>query len=123
MVVLGQDYQVVTAVVSVLLDLVLFTVAGHIHFAAEDRFERLQALFGALLVDAGTIVGQFFHAVHYSMVGKGHAAHAVSDSLVYEMRNLGLSVENRVVGVYMQVNEIFHNGVKNMFLAVKVTDN
>ena len=123
MVVLGQDYQVVTAVVTVLLDLVLFTVAGHIHFAAEDRFERLQALFGALLVDAGTIVGQFFHAVHYSMVGKGHAAHAVSDSLVYEMRNLGLSVENRVVGVYMQVNEIFHNGAKNMFLAVKVTDN
>jgi hypothetical protein len=42
------------------------------------------------------------------MVGNGHAALTVGYSLVNQTLNLRLAVKNRIVGVNVQVYEVFH---------------
>ena len=89
----------VAGVVAGSLVAVLLMMVSDIHLAAEDGLERLQALTLALLVDRGTVVGKLLDAVHHTVVGDGHTLHAVLDGFVDKMRDLGLAVEDAVMGV------------------------
>ena len=54
------------------------------------------------------VVEEFLYPHHVAMVGNGHSAHAVLQGLVHEFRNACLAVEDGVLGVYVQVYEVFH---------------
>jgi hypothetical protein len=82
---------------------------GYVHFAAEDGFERFLPVSFALLVDAVAVVEEIFDAEHVAVVGDGHAFHAVVDSFVDKPLYTRLSVEDRVISVYVEVYEILHN--------------
>ena len=94
---------------------------GHIHLTAEDGLEGFEALFLALFVHAVADVVKFLNAKHIAVIGDGHAFHAVADSFIYKLLDTRLSVENRVVGMYMQMYEIFHFlSVNSWFRAPKL---
>ena len=111
----------VAAVVSILLHHVFLAVAGHIHLATDDGFERFEPVFLALLVDTAAVIDELLDTEHGTMVGDGHAFHAVVDGFVYEIRYLGLPVENRVLGVNVEVNKIFHH-VKKLLSALSYAE-
>ena len=54
------------------------------------------------------IVEEFLDAHHVAMVGHCHSAHAVAHSLVYELRDGCLTVENRVLCMNMEMNKVLH---------------
>ena len=110
-VVLRKHDEVIAACVALLLHTVGFGAACHVHLATEDGLERLLALFLQLAVYLVAIVVQLFHAKHIAVVGDSHAAHTVSHGLVDKLFHRRLSVENGVVGVYVQVYEVFHRAV------------
>ena len=86
----------------------LRTITRDIHLTAKDRFERFQPLLFATLVDAAHIVMEFLDAEHVSMVGNGHASHTIADGFVHQSFDTGLSIKYRVIGMYVQMYEIFH---------------
>ena len=94
LIVFSQDDKMVAAHVAVLLHLIGFSVASHIHFASDDGFKLGQALFFAFAVHLFTIVVKLFCAEHVAMVCEGHASHTVGHGLVYETLHARLSVEN-----------------------------
>ena len=106
--VLGQHNQVIAT--QVLLGLLQVHVApsGHIHLTSEDGLERLQSLFLASLVDTIAYIMEFLDAEHIAMVSDGHAFHAVGNSLVNQFLDTRLTVKNRIIGMYVQMYEIFH---------------
>ena len=110
-VVLRKHDEVIAARIALLLDTVGFGAARNVHLATEDRLERLLALVFQLAVYLVAVVEQLFHAEHIAMVGDSHAAHAVSHGFVDKLFHRRLSVENGVVGVYVQVYEVFHRAV------------
>ena len=108
-VVLGQQYEVVAAQVAAFLRLVLLLVVGHIHLASEYRLERLQPLGLAFAVHLVAVVEQLLHAEHIAVVGDGHALHSVGYGLVNQLGNARLTVEYRIIGMYVKVYEVLHN--------------
>ena len=114
-VVLCQDDEVIARLVAGLLVLVLLVMVRYIHLTAKDRLERLQSVGLALLVDTGTIVRELLDAIHHAVVGNGHALHAVLDGFIDQVRHLGLTVKYRIMSMYVQMNEIFHQ-----FFSLKV---
>ena len=91
----------IAALVLLAVLLLLGTIARHVHLAAENGLERFQTLLLALLVDALTVVEKLLDAKHVAVVGDGHALHAVADGLVHQLRDFRLSVEYRIVGMYV----------------------
>ena len=55
------------------------------------------------------IIVKLLDAHHVAVVGHGHAAHLIADGLVYECGNGGLPVEDRILGVYVQMYKVFHS--------------
>ena len=110
-VVLRKHDEVIAARIALLLDTVGFGAARNVHLATEYWLERLLALIFQLAVYLVAVVEQLFHAEHIAMVGDSHAAHAVSHGFVDKLFHRRLSVENGVVGVYVQVYEVFHRAV------------
>ena len=108
LVVLGQHDEVVAALVLLAAAKRLRAVARHIHLAAEDGLEGLQSFLLAAFVHVVHNVVELLDAEHVSVVGDGHAAHAVADGFVHEVLDFRLSVEYRIVRMYVQMNEIFH---------------
>jgi hypothetical protein len=51
---------------------------------------------------------KFFDAEHVTVIGDGHALHAIFYRLVDKPFYARLSVEYGVVGMYVQMYEIFH---------------
>ena len=115
-VVLRKHDEVIAARVALLLDTVGFGAARNVHLATEYWLERLLALVFQLAVYLVAVVEQLFHAEHIAMVGDSHAAHAVSHGFVDKLFHRRLSVENGVVGVYVQVYEVFHRAVAKFLL-------
>ncbi len=100
-VILGQHDEVPSALVA-LVGLTKFLLAvGHIHLTAENGFERLQPFLLAAAVYLIAIVEQLLHAEHVAVVGDGHAAHAVANSLVNQFLDTRLSVEDTIIGMYV----------------------
>ena len=58
---------------------------------------------------------KFFDTEHVAVVGDSHAAHAVADGLVYKPFDARLAVQDRVVGMYVKMYEIFHSCYKCKF--------
>ena len=108
--VLCQQDEVVAAVVAQLLLLALLLAVGHIHLAPEDGLEGLEPLLLAVFVHTCGDVEELLDAEHVAVVGDGHSAHAVVDGFLHEVLDARLAVEYRVVGVYVQVYEVFHRG-------------
>ena len=54
------------------------------------------------------VVGKFLDAKHVAMVGDGNTLHSVFHGFVHQLADAGLSVEQRVLGVYVQMNKIVH---------------
>ena len=91
----------IAASVAVFLHLVLLAVSGHIHLAPEDRLKGFESFLRPFAIYPVAVVEEFLYAEHVSMVGYGHTLHSVANSLVNESRNTRLSVEYRVVCMYM----------------------
>ena len=114
-VVLGEHNQVVARGIAVFLYLVFLLVVRHIHFAPENRLESQNAVlifyivlnfFFAFFVSFlefflkfceillcvsfyfRYVVGKFFYSHHVSVIGDGHAPHAVGNGFVYDVGNL-----------------------------------
>jgi hypothetical protein len=51
---------------------------------------------------------KFLDAEHVTMVGNGHAAHTVGYSLVNQPFNARLTVQNRVICMYVKMYKVFH---------------
>jgi hypothetical protein len=94
--------------VSMLLDLALLRAVGHIDLTTEDGFEGFLARFLQLAVLLVAHVEELFDAEHVSMIGNGHTFHTVTDSFVYQLLDAGLTVEYRIICMYVQVYEVFH---------------
>ena len=99
--ILGQYDQVVTAQVLLMFLQTLIATTSHIHLTAEDGFERFESFFLTTLVHVVTDIVKFLDAEHITVVGDGHAFHAVVDCLIDEPFDTRLSVENGVVGMYV----------------------
>ena len=108
LIVLRQHNKVVATHVSILLHLVRFSMSCHIHLTADDRFKFWQPFFFALAVNLFAVVKKLFRAEHVAMIGQCHTAHAVGYGLIHEALYARLSVEYRIICVYMKVNEVFH---------------
>ena len=108
-VVFGEHDEVPSALVVLVLVAVGLGAPCHIHLASEDGFEGFLALFFEFLVFLVAVVEQLFHSHHVAMIGDGHSPHTVADGLVDQTLYAGLSVEQRIVSVYMQVYEVSHN--------------
>ena len=113
----------VTAHIALILLSVALGTACHIHLAADDRLERFESLLLAVFINLAAIVGEFLDAEHHTVVGYRHTLHAVLDGLIYQMRYLRLAVEDGVLGVYMQMNKIFHYLFKIRILTTKLRRN
>ena len=130
-----EDNEVVSAHVFLAFHVVL-GVARHVHLAAEYRFEGkhgfllADVIFELFAFTAGGVcefiltfcelvfgfafyfvhvVEKLLYSHHVSVVGYGHAAHAVLYGFVNEPRNACLAVENGILGVNVKVYEVFHN--------------
>ena len=101
MLVLGQHYQVVSS--QVLLSVLQHHVSStcHIHLATKDRLEWFKSVFFALFVHSVAYVVKFLNSEHVAVVGDGHTLHAVADSFVYKLFDARLSIEYRVVCMYV----------------------
>ena len=97
----------VTSAVDVLV-LIIERALGHIHLAAEDGLERLLPLLLQRFVFLGNVVEIFFHAHHVAMVCNGHATHPVFDGFIDQSGNTGLTIQERVLSVYVKVYKILH---------------
>ena len=82
-----------------LFHLVFLAVVGHIHLAAEDGFEGLLALIHQFSVNARHIIEELLDAEHVAVIGDGHAPHTISNSLVHQLGNARLPVENRIISM------------------------
>ena len=82
-------------------------LVGAVAQCGQFGFCRLFVLGGTSFLLAH-IVEKVFYAHHVAMIGERHSAHAVGHGLVYETRDGGLTVEQRVVGVNVQVYERNH---------------
>ena len=122
-IILGKYNEVITAHIALILLSVGFGSACHIHLAAYDRLERFESLLLAVFINLAAIVGEFLDAEHHTVVGYRHTLHAVLDGLIYQMRYLRLAVEDGVLGVYMQMNKIFHYLFKIRILTTKLRRN
>ena len=71
-------------------------IFDHIKFAAHNRFDPLLGGFGHKLE----------HAKHVAVVGDGHGGHIVPFSLLNQLLNVGLPVEQRVLGVAVEVRKL-----------------
>ena len=117
LIVLGQNDEVPSTLVMVLLATVGLRAAGHIHLATENRLEFRLAFGLPLLVDLVAIVKQFLDTHHVAMIGDGHAAHAVGQGFIDKFVDARLSVEDGIIRMYVQVDEISHRSE----LTLKVT--
>ena len=122
-IILGKYNEVITAHIALILLSVGFGSACHIHLAAYDRLERFKSLLLAVFINLAAIVGEFLDAEHHTVVGYRHTLHAVLDGLIYQMWYLRLAVEDGVLGVYMQMNKIFHYLFKIRILTTKLRRN
>ena len=106
--VLCQYNQMPSALV--LLDFAqsLVATACHIHLTTEDGFEWIQPLFLAFAVHFTAIVEKILYAEHIAMVCYGHSAHSVCYGLVHKARNAGLSVQQRILGMNVEMYEVLH---------------
>ena len=86
----------------------LAAVAGHIHLTTENRLERLLAFLLAFLVHRLAVVGEFLNSEHVSMIGYSHTFHPVGNSLVDKPLDARLTVEYRVICMYVEMNEVLH---------------
>ena len=102
------DEVIATLVIPGLLQMHVATTR-HIHLTAEDGLERFEAVFLTLFVHAVADVVKFLNAEHVAVIGDGHALHAVADGFIYKLLDTRLTIEDRVVGMYMQMYEIFHS--------------
>ena len=100
-IVLSQHDQVIAT--QILLGFLQSHVAapGHIHLTSEDGFKWFQSFLLPLLVDTNADIMKLLHAEHITMIGDGHALHAVSDSLVDQFLDTGLSIQYRIICVYV----------------------
>ena len=119
--ILSQYYQVITTQVLLGLFQVHVTSSGHIHLTSEDGLERFQSLFLPCLVDTIADIMELLNAEHVTMVSDGHALHAVGNSLVNQFLDARLSVQNRIIGMYVQMYEIFHRFSVSFVLSPKDT--
>ena len=55
------------------------------------------------------IVGEFLDAEHVSMVGHRDPLHSVFHGFIHQLTDAGLTIKQRILGVYMQMNKILHN--------------
>ena len=107
-IVFRENDEMISAHVAHLLHLVLFPASCDIHLAAQDGLERLLTFRLPLFVYTLAIIIEFLYSEHVAMVCYRHALHPVSHSLVYEALDAGLSVENRIISMNVQMYEIFH---------------
>ena len=91
----------ITAHILFAVFLLLGTVASHVHLASENRFEGLQSLLLATLVNANTVIVKLLDAEHIAMVRDGQAAHTIGYGLVHQILNLRLSVKYRIISMYV----------------------
>ena len=82
LVVLGQDDQVITTHIRLVYLARFITVSGHVHLASEDGFERFLPFFLEFSVHLVASIEELLNAEHITMIGNGHATHAVGDRLV-----------------------------------------
>ena len=96
-IVLGEHDEVVTTHIALVLLTVAFGTSSHIHLTTDDRLEGFQSFLLSVFVDFSTIVNEFLDAEHHTMIGYSHTLHAILDSLVNKMRNLGLTIEDGIL--------------------------
>ena len=120
--VLCQQDEVVARQVAVLLYLAFFLSVCHVYFAAEDGLEGFLAGFLELAVLLVAHIEELLDAEHVAVVGHGHAFHAVADGLVHQLLDAGLSVKNRIIGVYVQMYEVFHFSCRFVYAKINQKD-
>ena len=76
-------------------------MARDIHLTAKDGNEGIQSFLLTSFVDAAHIVVKLLDAKHIAVVGNGHASHSVGNSLIYQAFDTRLSIEYRVISMYM----------------------
>ena len=64
------------------------------------------------------VIIELLDSEHIAVIRHGDSRHAVGHGLVHQMRDAGLSVENRILGVYVQMYEIGHN--PSLFIFTKI---
>ena len=108
--VLGQHDEVPSALVRLALFQVFgIASSGHIHLAAENGLEGLLPLRLTLLVHPVDVVEELLHAEHVAVIRDGHTLHAVGDGFIHQTGDGSLSVQQRILGVHVQMYEIDHN--------------
>ena len=108
LVVLGQYDEVVASKVFFRLTQIHISTTGHIHLTTKDGLERIKSVLLALFVNTHADVVKFLNTEHVSMIGNSHALHAIVNGFIHKLFDARLTIQNRVVCMYMQMYEIFH---------------
>ena len=93
LVVLGEYDEVVASDVRLIGTARLISVLGYVHLTAEDGLERLLPFFLSFAVHLITIVEELLDTEHITMIGNGHATHAVGHRLVHKTIDARLSIK------------------------------
>ena len=104
--VLGKHDEVPARLVLLPLVHVFVAATRYVHLAAEDGLEGFLPFLLPFAVDGVADVVELFDAEHVAVVGESHAAHAVGYGLVHHLLDGGLTVEQRVLRVNVEVYEV-----------------
>ena len=100
-IVLGKHDQVIATHILLATPQLLGTITRHIHLTAKDGFERLQALLLTSFVDTSYIIMELLDTEHVAMIGNRHASHAVTNRLVHQFLDTRLTIQYRVISMYV----------------------
>ena len=103
-----------SAVVDAVVFLQFQTAPCTINLTTKDGHEHLLRTFPFIYF--GNIVEEFFNAEHIAVVGNRHASHTVANRLIDQFRDVCLAIQDAVLGVDVQVNEVFHCDENNFWL-------
>ena len=93
LVVLGEYDEVIASDVRLVSTARLISVLGYVHLTAEDGLERFLPFFLSFAVHLITIVEELLDTEHITMIGDGHATHAVAHRLVHKTSYARLSIK------------------------------
>ena len=105
--VLGEQYKMVVGTVQFLAVALLLAAGSHIDLTTYDRLEMLTLLL-KFVIDFVAVVLELLDAHHVAVVSHCNASHTISYSLVYQLLDVGLAVQQRVLRMNMKMNEFLH---------------
>ena len=105
--ILGKQDKMVVGSIQLLAFTLLFMTGRDIDLTTYDGLEML-TLFLKVLIDFIAVVLELLYAHHVAVISHCNAAHTIGYSLINQLLDVGLAVQQRVLRMNMKMNEFLH---------------